>query len=232
MSNSTDMRARGSALALAILTGFSLAGCLFKKQTQAGPSDLATANDDKLVERMDKMRTRALAAPGGSIEATDFAVQVTVLYNQGVPKRRTLAPNLVDEAVQCLDKAKEAKPDEAADLLMRKGEMLLAAEQQPAAVAALQESVEARPNLRAFTLLARAYTAQKQAAEVEALCKKTLPAMKSEDSRYAVLDECLKSSGAATPEAGLRWAGHKEVSFYKARRKELEARMAAAKQKK
>jgi prophage DNA circulation protein len=219
---------RRFTLALAVLVAIPWAGCGHSGQPAA--TDAASANDVKMVERMEKMRTRALNAPGGAIEASDFASQVTLLFSQGVPKRTSLAPNLVDEAVQCLDSAKEAKPEDTADLMAKKGEMLLAADRQAAALTALQESIAARPNLRAFNLLMKSYTAQKQAAEVESLCKKTLPGMKSDDSRYAVLDECLKASGAGTPEAGLRWAGSKEVSFYKARRKELEARL--SKQKK
>ncbi len=232
MRNYSIMRLRGIPLALAIWVSVPLAGCFSKTTQGSAKPDVAGGSDAKLVERMEKVRTRALNAPGGALEASDFASQVTLLFTQGVAKRRTLAPNLVDEAVECLDSAKEAKPEDTADLMARKGEMLLAAERQAPGVTALQESIAARPNLRAFTLLVKALTAQKQAADVEALCKKTLPGMKSDDSRYAVLDECLKSSGAATPEAGLRWAGSKEVSFYKARRKELEARLAAAKQKK
>jgi hypothetical protein len=230
LRNDLSIRVRGISLAVAIVVGASLAGCSFK--SKPATPDPGSANDAKLVERMEKMRTRAMNAPGGTIEASDFASQVTLLFTQGVPKRRTVAPNLVDEAVRCLDGAKEANPEDTADLMARKGEMLLAAERQAPGVAALQESIAARPNLRAFTLLVKSLTAQKQAADVEVLCKKTLPGMKSDDSRYAVLDECLKSSGAATPEAGLRWAGSKEISFYKGRRKELEARLAAAKQKK
>jgi hypothetical protein len=218
---------RGICLALAMSVGVPLAGC---SSTQTPPTAPAGANDDKSVERMEKVRARALAAPGGAIEASDFASQVTLLFIQGVAKRKQLAPNLVDEAAQSLDKARVAKPEDAADLLARKGEMLLAAERQPAGVAALQESIAERPNLRAFNLLMKAYNAQKQTTEAETLCKKTLPGMKSDDSRYAVLDECLKCSGAATPEAGLRWAGKQEINFYKGRRKELEARL--AKQKK
>jgi len=219
-----SMHVRGILTAVAVLVGVSLAGCLSGKHAKPTPqTDLAAANDAKLVERMERMRTRALNAPGGALEASDFATQLTLLHNQGVAKRKSLDPSLVDEAVRCLDQARDAKPDDAADLLVRKGELLLAADRQAAGVAALKESVAARPNLRAFTFLVKAYTAQKQNAEIEALCKKTLPAMKSESSRYAVLDECLKCSGAATPEAGLRWAGKGEISFYKARRKELEA---------
>lgn len=227
MCNRPTTCLRRLSFALAILACGPLVGC-GHSQPAAVPANPDA--DAKMVERMEKMRTRALNAPGGAIEASDFASQVALLYTQGVAKRQTLAANLVDEAVECLDNAKEAKPDDTADLMARKGEMLLAAERQAPGLSALQESIAARPNLRAFNLLMKAYTAQKQNVEVEALCKKTLPGMKSDDSRYAVLDECLKASGAATPEAGLRWAGKSEVSFYKARRKELEARL--AKQKK
>ncbi len=233
MRSHPSMHVRGNLTAVAVLVGASLAGCSSGKQVKPTPeADPAAANDAKLVERMERMRTRALNAPGGVLEASDFATQLTLLYSQGVAKRKSLDPKLVDEAVRCLDQARDAKPDDAADLLVRKGELLLAADQADAAIAALQQSVAARPNLRAFNLLVKSYAGDKKNAEVEALCKKTLPAMKSESSRYAVLDECLKSSGAATPEAGLRWAGSKEISFYKARRKELEAHSAAAKQKK
>jgi hypothetical protein len=47
-----------------------------------------------------------------------------------------------------------------------------------------------------------------------------------------VLDDCLKYSGSTAPEAGLGWAPPKEVTFYKARRHELDNRLAAAKQQK
>ena len=43
-----------------------------------------------------------------------------------------------------------------------------------------------------------------------------------------MLDECLKNSGSAAPEVGLGWAPVKDVSFFKARKKELEARLAAS----
>ncbi len=216
-----------SSVVLACLCSLWLTAC---GHNAAAPEETNAAGDAKMVERMEKMRARALGAPGGAMEASDFASQVTLLYVQGVASRTSLAPAVVDEAARCLDSAKEASPESAADLMARKGEMLLAADRQADGLAALRESVAARPNLRAFNLLMKTYTAEKQNADAETLCKKTLPGMKSDDSRYAVLDECLKCSGAATPEAGLRWAGNKEISFYKARRKEVEARL--AKQKK
>jgi hypothetical protein len=221
----------GIPTAMALVAGLALPGCSHKAgpPAAAGPSaNPAAANDQKIVDGMEKMHARALKAPGGATEASDFAFHVTLLYNQGVAKRRDLPPTLLDEAVKCLDEAREANPDGAADLLARKGELLIAADKKEAGVGALRESISARPNLRAFKPLIRHYGEQKLAAEAEALCKKSLPAMKTEENRYVVLDECLKGSGSAATEVGLRWASPKDVSFYKNRKKEVEARLAAA----
>ena len=222
---------RGRFVPGALFVVLALSSCHPKPAQQGQPTDQPVASDDKIVERTEKMRARALKAPGGASEASDFASHVTMLYTQGVAKRRPPAPTLVDEAVQCLDRAKEADPDRAADLLLRKGELLLAAGRNAPGAGALRESMATRPNLRAFALLSKFYAGQKQSAELEALCKRTLPAMKSDENRYAVLDDCLKYSGAATPEAGLHWAHAKEIAFYKARHHDLEARLAAAKQR-
>ena len=219
----------GIPVAALLLGSLALPGCAAKsKPDPSGAKGLEPtgANDQKVVDLMEKMRARAQKAPGGAAEALDFAFNVTQLYLQGVTKRRQISPTLIDEAVKCLDEARLANPDTGADLLARKGEMLLAAEQTEAGVGALRGSMADRPNLRAFKPLVKHYEAAKLAPEAEALCKRTLPAMKSDENRYVVLDECLKASGAATPDAGLKWAGAKELSFYKARKKELDARLA------
>jgi hypothetical protein len=227
VTNDPRNRIRGMALVAGLCIGLPLAACHPKPQ-QAQPSDQLSANDARFMERMEKMRARAKNAPGGATEASDFASHVTMLFTQGVAKRRSISPGLVDEAVQYLDRASEAKPDDAPDLLVRKGELLLAADRREPGVNALRESVALRPSLRAFNPLAKLYAAEKQSTELVALCKKTLPAMKSDESRYALLDDCLKYSGATAPEAGLGWAPPKELAFYKARRRELESRLEAA----
>ena len=210
MNHSTN-RIREMTLGLCI--ALQLAACHPKPPQAAQPADPAAENDTRLFERMEKMRARAKNAPGGATEASDFASHVTMLFTQGVANRRPVAPALVDEAVQCLDQAKEAKPDDGPDLLVRKGELLLAAGKSEPGAGALRESIALRPSLRAFNPLAKYYAAEKQSTELVALCKKTLPAMKSEESRYAVLDDCLKYSGATAPEAGLGWAPPKERAF-------------------
>jgi hypothetical protein len=213
--------------AAVLLAGIAVLGCGHKPATASAAAPSAgAANDQKIVDLMEKMRARALKKPDGAVEAADFAYNVTQLYTQGVTQRRAIAPGLLEEAEKCLDQARMAKPEDGADLLARKGEMLLAAEKVDAGVAALRLSIAERPNLRAFKPLIKHHADTKGTADAEALCKKTLPAMKSDENRYVVLDECLKCSEAETPEAGLKWAGHKEIAFYKARKRDLEARLA------
>jgi hypothetical protein len=230
MSHRQHRRPMSIPAAGILLAGIALLSCGHQPPTTAEASSPSSsgANDQKIVDLMEKMRARALKNPGGAMEAADFAYNVTQLYTQGVTKRREISPALVDEAVKCLDAARLAKPDDAADLLARKGEMLLAAERKEPGVGALRLSIIERPNVRAFKPLIKHYEAQKMAPEIEALCKRTLPAMGTDQNRYVVLDECLKASGAPTPEAGLKWSSAKDITFYKNRKKELDARLAAA----
>jgi hypothetical protein len=225
------IRRRPLCIAALVTAGLVLAACGPRPKADATAGQSASgANDQRTVDLMEMMRQRALKAPGSAPEALDFAYNVTQLYTQGVTQRRAISPTLVAEAVTSLDEARAQQPAMAADLLARKGELLLAAGQPEAGVGALRESIADRPNLRAFKPLIRHYEAAGAGKEIEPLCKRVLPAMKTEENRYLVLDECLKTSGAATPEAGLRWAGARELAFYKARKKELDAR--AAKQAK
>src|SRR5262245_34610610 len=129
------------------------------------------------IGRMEKARAQAMAAPGASRDADLFAGHVAFLWSSGTAEQRKLPPTLVDDAIGLLDRARAAHPEEAHALLARKGEVLLAAKRRDAGLAALRESIDARPNLRAFEQLAKAYSEQNQGADVEVLCKLMRPAM-------------------------------------------------------
>ena len=127
LTNHTSSRSHAVFLAGWLIVGLSLVPCPARSAQQPALLDPVAVNDAKLIERMEKLRARALKAPGGAIEASDFASYLTTLFTQGVAKRRPITPAIVDEAVRCLDQAGDAKPELAADLRVRKGELSRAA---------------------------------------------------------------------------------------------------------
>src|SRR4029450_11320838 len=112
-------------------------------------------------------------------------------------------------------------PEEAHEMLSRKGQLLIEAGRQDDGLRALNASMDARPNLRAFELLGKLYKQQNQIDAVEKLCKRTLPAMRTDIQRYDILHKCVAFSGASTVEGGLRWASAKDVEFYRQKQAEV-----------
>jgi hypothetical protein len=148
---------------------------------------------------------------------------VGLVHQYKIDQRRNLPmPTLVAEAAACLDRAREQRPEEAYALLEQKGELFIVFGRNDEGFAALRESMAARPNVRAFQILGQSFKEANQLAELEQMCKQTLPAMTGDDDRYIVLEKCIEFSGASTVEGGLRWASAQDVEFYRRKRVEVE----------
>jgi hypothetical protein len=210
----------------ALLATLGLAGCLagLHKKDPAPmppPRDQRAAGDARQIEQMEKLRAKANET-GAALDAAAFASILGTLHHNKVDERRNLPPTLVDEAAACLDRARKERPEEAHALLARKGDMFIQFGRNDEGFAALRESMAARPNIRAFEILGKAHKEANEVADLERMCKKTLPAMTTDDQRYFVLDKCIEFSGASTVEGGLRWASKKDVEFYRAKRVEVD----------
>ena len=210
----------------ALIAGFSLAGCLagLHKTDPAPmppPRDQSAERDARQIEQMEKLRAKANET-GTAADASSFASVLGTLHHNKVDVRRNLPPTLVDEAATCLDRARKERPEEAHALLARKGELYIEFGRNDEGFAALRESMAARPNLRAFEILGKQHKEANEVAELERMCKKTLPGMKTDIQRYTVLDKCIQFSGASTVEGGLRWASKKDVEFYRQMRAEVD----------
>jgi hypothetical protein len=207
-----------------ILAFFWLTGCVPALYQSPPPQrDVIADNDARQIEQMETARAKAQAT-GTPVDATSFAVLLGILHQSKVDERRSLAPTLVDEAAGCLDRAGKQRPEEAPELLAQKGELFIQFGRTREGVAVLRESMTARPTRRAFAILGKADREANAVAELEQMCKRTLPAMKEDDDRYFVLDKCIEFSGASTVEGGLRWASQKDVEFYRQKRVEVERR--------
>ena len=202
-----------------VIASSSVAACIpalsKPKPPPAPPRDYQAERDAQKIERMEKLRAKAMAAPGSASEAGDFAFALAGLHSDGVAARRNLAPTLVDDAAKCLDQARDARPEEAHQMLGRKGQLLIEAGRRDDGFRALNESMDARPNLRAFELLGKLYKQQNQDRRRGKAVQAHPATMRTDIQRYDILHKCVAFSGASTIEGGLRWASAKDVEFYR-----------------
>ena len=105
-------------------------GCLhgLAKEKEAAPMppprDHRAESDARQIDQMEKLRAKANQT-GTPIDAITFAVFLGTLHHNKVDERRNLPPALVDEAATCLDRARKERPEEAPELLARKGELYM-----------------------------------------------------------------------------------------------------------
>lgn len=171
--------------------------------------------DQHMTARLE--RARAAAKSGGAKEAWTFAKEVENAHHTKMVERGKVdGPALVAEAIGYLDAAPKADQPQ---MLAEKGSLLLTAGRDDEGLAALEASF-ATPNLWPVAKLLELYS-QRRPLEVVVVCKKARPAAKSDDERYALLDQC-KHWGK-----DLAWASKDDAAFYERRRAEEDQKAAA-----
>jgi hypothetical protein len=184
---------------------------------QAAMKDAQKQTDDAQVARLDQARQKVKANPGSAQDARVLAQEVLTAHQLGVVERAKLDREaLVKEATDALDAADAPKPETKAEVLFSKGSLLLGVEKTDEGVAALRESMDAKASPRACVLLIGELDKQGDPKkEIIPLCKKAVPNAASDETRYAVLDACLKHSHGTSVDEGLKWAGKDQIAFYK-----------------
>jgi hypothetical protein len=202
----------------------ALVGCIpqagYNSQDYAAAQANAQANanaqvDTTMVARIDQ--ARAGAKSGAPTEAWKFAKEVENAYSAGTITRGKLdGAALTEEAVGYLDAAAKQEPGQ---MLAEKGSLLITAGRKDEGIAALEASFT-KPNLWPVAKLLESY-AETKPAQVAVVCKKARPVVKSDEERYALLDQCNHWG------KGLSWATKADVAFYEQQR-EAEEQQAAA----
>lgn len=197
---------------------FALVGCIpqagYNSQDYAAAQANAQANanaqvDATMVARIDQ--ARAGAKSGAPNDAWKFAKEVENAFSSGTIPRKLDGAALTEEAVGYLDAAAKHEPGQ---MLAEKGSLLITAGRKDEGVAALEASF-AKPNLWPVAKLLESY-AEGKPAQVAVVCKKARPIVKSDDERYALLDQCNHWG------KGLAWATKADVAFYEQQRAEEE----------
>lgn len=217
---------------LALLLLLAPAGCgIFVPRTdysaeaQAAVAQAKTSADDRVSADLDKARLAAVSDPGAVDPARVFAQHVAGAYELGVIERKELdGEGLLREAGQALDKAGAAHADQLAELEFSRGAMLLSAKKTEPAVDALRASMKAKPSPRAcVALIAELDKQGDPKKEIVPACKAALPNVASDETRFALLDGCLRHTHAGSADSGLAWAGPGAAAFYRDYQAKLDA---------
>lgn len=206
------------------LCAILLAGCApmvaYDPAAQQANYAAAKANADAQVDQVMVSRiqqARANAKTGGAKEAWTFAKEVENAYQtKMVTRGKVDGPALVDEAVGFLDAAPKSDQPQ---MLAEKGSLLITAGRKEDGVKALEASF-ATPNLWPIAKLLEVYAEGNRPLEIVTTCKKARPVTKSDDERYALLDQCMHWG------KDLAWASKDDVAFYKQTRADEERKAA------
>jgi hypothetical protein len=196
---------------------------------QAAMKDAQKQNDDAQIARLDQVRQKVKANPGSPEDARLLAQEVLTVHQLGVVERAGLDSGaLVKEATDALDAADATKPETKAEVMFSKGALLLGVNRTDEGVATLRASMDAKASPRACVLLIGELDKQGDPKkEIIPLCKKAVPNAASDETRYAVLDSCLKHSHGTSVDEGLKWAGKDQIAFYKEYTRKIEEENAA-----
>jgi hypothetical protein len=215
-----------------LLCAFFVGGCMPAVVPPATPNyGEAKASADAQVDAVMIRRieqAREMARVGGAKEAWAFGKEVENAYHTNMVSRGKVdGKALVDEAAAVFDRVAKENPSDAPQMLAGKGSLFVVAGRPDEGLAALESSLNAGPSLWPVAKLLEIYAGGGRTNAIFDTCKKVRPVVKSDEERYALLDQCAHWSKLLSPQSALAWASKDDIAFYTRMREEEEKKAAA-----
>jgi hypothetical protein len=158
-------------------------------------------------------KTEALA--GGARQAQEFAAAVHKAYESGdFAKRSDVGVASANDVIGAIERALPTAGIDAPTLLAWRAIMLLDIGRRDAGYVELNRSFEAGPNELAGTMLIDAASQQNRPDLVGPLCAKTVPAVRTDDGKLALIARCRKRMNALSVEGEMVWMSPELVAWY------------------
>jgi hypothetical protein len=119
------------------------------------------------------------------------------------------------EVLVALSAAEGRSGPQLPTLMAERGLLLLDLGRNHEGWAELQRSMAVAPTLVAARGIVSVWGARNRSDKVGEACARTLPAMREPDSRFQLLDLCVKNMHAATEAAALAWVPPEALAFYR-----------------
>jgi hypothetical protein len=120
-----------------------------------------------------------------------------------------------NEALASLGAGESGGGPQLATAIGYRGLLLLDLGRNHEAWAELQRSMAVAPTLAATRGIVSVWGARKRSDKVGEACARTLPAMREPDSRFQLLELCVKNMHSPTEAAALAWAPPEALAFYR-----------------
>ena len=185
-----------------------------------------TGDDRQTFDRVESAHERAKDNPGNAPAAVAYADIVIRAWRTGAFVRCAKAKKSdgddcsadpdthMERASTLLDKAAKAQPDDAPTLIAKKGLMYCAARRTDVCLKELRRSMNRQPNVLAGTGLATWYGNHQKYRRVRDVCRRTLPHLEGDRTRYQFMRVCIQKSGADSIREGLAWAPKEDREFF------------------
>jgi hypothetical protein len=206
MRHADGRRLRSLAAAVGLWIGLSMTGC-------AG-----------FVLRQDVESARAnwTVHPGAQRAALYAEALHDAYVGQAYVDHAAELTQRADEALAALGAAERSGGPQLPTLIAYRGLLLLDLGRNEEGWTELQRSMAIAPTVVAARGVVSVWGVRGRSDKVAEACARTLPAMRGPESRFQLLDLCVKNMHAATEAAALAWAPPEALAFYRAERKRRE----------
>lgn len=160
---------------------------------------------------------KANARIAGARQAQEYASAVHEAYKAGDYRAKDEVGSVeANNAIIEIDRALPTAGIDAPTLVAWRGMMFLDAGRPNEAFSEFNRSFEMGPNELAGTMLIDAYGQGSRPDLVGPLCAKTVPVIRSDDDKLAMIARCRKRMNALSPEGEMVWMSPELVAWYQA----------------
>jgi hypothetical protein len=192
---------------------------------------LAACSGSGTKNRLARIRSaKEATAVGGPRQAQDFALAVDDAYQAGdCAKKPKVCLADANDAIAAIDRALPTARVDAPTLVAWRARMLFDSGRRDEAYGEYERSFSMGPNEVAGVALIEANGKANRPDLVGAYCAKTVPVLRTDDTKLWLIERCRKRMNAISPEGEMSWMSPELVAWYKdeTARRERDERAAA-----
>jgi hypothetical protein len=171
-----------------------------------------------LRQNVESARSEWTVIPSGQRAAVYAEALLDAFEGQAYADHAAEFTQHAGEVLAALGAAENSSGSRLPTLIAYRGLLLLVLGRNQEGWAELQRSIAIAPTVVAARGIVSVWGSRRRSDKVAEACARTLPAMRGPESRFQLLDVCVKNMHAANEAAALAWAPPEALVFYRSER--------------